>query len=171
MSIPYTSGQCPIHYDAYPTCRPGSDRTRKFTTRYLDVPNTPLYPFGYGLSYSGFRYSPISASADAVTDDAPLTLSVSVTNTGNYDAEEVVQLYLRDERASLVSRPERELADFTRVFLRAGETKALQFHITADMLRFYDRDCRLVCEPGEYTACIGGDSNADAQLHFHYSRA
>ena len=171
MSIPYTSGQCPIHYDAYPTCRPGSDRTRKFTTRYLDVPNTPLYPFGYGLSYSDFCYSPISASADTVMDNAPLTLSVSVTNTGNYDAEEVVQLYLRDERASLVSRPERELADFTRVFLHAGETKALLFHITADMLRFYDRDCRLVCESGEYTAYIGGDSAAATQVHFRYTRA
>ena len=171
MSIPYTSGECPLHYDAYPTCRPGSDRTRKFTTRYLDVPNTPLYPFGYGLSYSDFCYSPISASADTVMDNAPLTLSVSVTNTGNYDAEEVVQLYLRDERASLVSRPERELADFTRVFLHAGETKALLFHITADMLRFYDRDCRLVCESGEYTAYIGGDSAAATQVHFRYTRA
>ena len=170
MSFPYTAGQCPIHYDAYPTCRPGRDRTKKFTTRYLDVPNTPLYPFGYGLSYSGFRYAPISAACTVMTDDAPLLLSVSVTNTGKYDAEEAAQLYLRDERAALVSRPERELADFRRVFLHAGETKTLCFTVTADMLRFYDCDCRLVSEPGEYTAWIGTDSTACNSIRFRYEQ-
>lgn len=169
MSFPHTVGQCPIHYDSYPTCRPGTNRAVKFTTRYLEVPNTPLYPFGYGLSYSGFAYSPITASSDTVTKNAPIHLTVSVTNTGSFDAEEVVQLYLCDQRATLVSRPMRELADFQRIFLKAGQTKDVRFTVTENMLRFYDADCNLISEPGTHTAFIGSDSTTDNQLDFFYS--
>lgn len=165
MSFPYSAGQCPIHYDLYPTGRPGST-TQKFTSRYLDCPNEPLYPFGYGLSYTEFVYSDIQAQKNIVTPEEALVLSVDITNTGFYDAEEVVQLYLQDVCAHLVSRPLRELKDFRRIFIKAGETVTVSFTVTEEMLRFHNAELEYVSEAGEHVAYIGTDSVTQREYRF-----
>lgn len=166
MSFPYHVGQCPVHYDLYPTGHPEKDPSRKFTTRYIDLPNSPRYPFGYGKSYTSFTYSPIRGSSHLITADKPLFLTVSVSNTGEFDGEEIVQLYLRDQKATLVSRPVRELAGFQRVFLKQKETREVTFRITEEMLRFYDKDCHFHSEAGQHTAYIGADSTTQNAYSF-----
>lgn len=166
MSFPHNVGQCPIHYDLYPTGHPEKDASRKFTTRYIDLPNGPRYPFGYGKSYTSFTYSPIQGSGHVVTAEEPIFLTVSVSNAGCFDGEEVVQLYLRDRRATLVSRPLRELAGFHRIFLKRGETREVTFRVTEQMLRFYDKDCHFHSEAGEHIAYIGTDSTTENAFSF-----
>ena len=131
----------------------------KFRSNYLDVDNEPLYPFGYGLSYTTFRYSDIALSTPSMGQDGSITAAVTVTNTGKRDGAEVVQLYIRDLVGS-ITRPVRELKGFEKIFLRAGESKTVSFKITPELLRFYDYDLNHVAEPGDFDLFIGGSSQA-----------
>lgn len=166
MSFPYHVAQCPLHYDVYPTGHPSKGMDHRFSSRYIDVPNEALYPFGYGLSYTKFTYSDITASADTMTAEKPLTLSVTVTNDGDFDGAEVVQLYLWDMEATRVSRPLRELKDFKRVELKKGESRVVTFEITEEMLRFLNYDGEFASEAGRFTAYIGDSSATDRQVKF-----
>lgn len=157
-SFPRNVGQVPIYYNEFNTGRPllGGWFT-KFQTGYLDSPNTPLYPFGYGLSYTTFEYSDITLSANSMTENGKITASVTVKNTGNYDADEIVQLYIRDLVGS-VSRPVKELKGFERISLKKGESKTVTFTIDAELLKFYNSELNFVCEPGEFNVMIGPNS-------------
>jgi beta-glucosidase len=129
----------------------------KFRTNYLDVSNEPLYPFGYGLSYTQFSYSEINLSNTQLTANDKLIASVIVTNTGNYDGAEVVQLYLRDLVGS-ITRPVKELKGFQKIFLKKGETQKVEFELSIEDLKFYNSDLRFVAEPGDFKIFIGGNS-------------
>lgn len=158
MSFPYHAGQCPVHYDMYPTGHPSKGPQQGFSSRYIDLPNSPKYRFGYGLSYTTFTYSEVTASAETMTAEKPLTVSVTVENTGDFDGEEVVQLYIRDETAYRVSRPVRELKDFKRIALKKGEKQTVSFTVGEEMLRFYTYEGNFESEAGKFTAFVGGDS-------------
>ena len=152
-SMPQATGQEPLYYNYLPTGRPvGEDRQSfsKFGSNYFDVRNDPLYPFGYGMSYTTFDYSDVSLNGR--------TASVVVTNMGNYDADEVVELYIHDVVAS-ITRPVKELKGFERIHLKKGESKVVKFEITDDLLKFYDRDLNYVLEPGDFEIMIGPDSS------------
>ena len=162
MTFPKNVGQIPLFYNHKNTGRPlaAGKWFEKFRSNYLDVDNEPLYPFGYGLSYTTFQYSDIALSTLTMTQDGSITAVVTVTNTGRRDGAEVVQLYIRDLVGS-ITRPVRELKGFERIFLRAGESKTVSFKITPDLLRFYDYDLHHVAEPGDFEIFIGGSSQAD----------
>lgn len=154
VTIPRATGQVPI-YDAHlPTGRP-PDVKDHFTSKYLDVPIGPLYPFGYGLSYTRFTYSDVTLSAPSMASDGRITASVVVRNAGDRAGEEVVQMYLRDVVAS-VSRPVRELKGFTRIALAPGESKRVELPITREHLQFWSDAGGWVVEPGEFRVMIGG---------------
>lgn len=155
-SFPRNVGQIPIHYDELPTGRPLPESSKfvKFTSSYLDVPNTPLYPFGYGLSYTTFEYSPMTLSADRMSEDETIEVSVTVKNTGDCDGDEIVQLYIRDLVGS-VSRPLKQLKGFRRVHIARGESCEVKFPITAELLKFYNADLEYVCEPGAFEVMVG----------------
>ncbi len=160
ISMPRSTGQEPLYYNHLPTGRPVADGTadyRVWSPNYLDVVQGPLYPFGYGLTYSQFSYSDIRLSSQTMTAEGELTASITLTNTGNREATEVVQLYIHDPVAS-ISRPVKELKDFQRITLRAGESRNVEFHITAEKLKFYDYSLRYVLEPGEFEIMIGSNS-------------
>ena len=160
MSMPQNMGQIPIYYNHLNTGRPVEENTQKFAkfqSNYLDVRNEPLYPFGYGLSYTTFEYSDVTLSSDQMKIDGTITASVTIKNTGRYDADEVVQLYIRDVVGS-ISRPVKELKGFQRIHLNAGETQTVTFKITSDLLRFYDYHLNDVIEPGDFDIMIGPNS-------------
>lgn len=157
MSMPRNVGQLPIYYNHLNTGRPlpeGTDEFVKFRSSYLDVPNSPLYPFGYGLTYTTFDYSDLALSSNEMTQDGTITASVKLTNTGKREATETVQLYIRDLVGS-VSRPVRELKGFERVTLKPGESRTVKFDITPDMLKFYNFDLVYGNEPGDFDLFIG----------------
>ena len=159
-SFPQAVGQLPLYYNHLRTGRPvddDADKFSKFASNYLDVRNDPLYPFGYGLSYTTFDYSPVTLSADHMTADGQLTATVSVTNTGRYDADEIVQLYIHDRYAS-TARPVKELKGFQRIHLKKGEQREVTFTITPDLLRFYNAQLEWVLEPGTFDLMVGPDS-------------
>ena len=157
-SFPVSVGQIPVYHSMLNTGRPyNGEEASKFKSNYLDIPNEPLYPFGFGLSYSSFSYSKINLSSDFLTNDSKLKASVQVTNTGKYEAEEVVQLYLRDLEAS-ISRPKKELKGFQKIKLKPGETKEVIFEITEPLLRFYNSNLQFVSEPGAFDLMIGTNS-------------
>ena len=158
-TFPQNVGQLPMAYNAKNTGRPLHEGKwfEKFRSNYLDVSNDALYPFGYGLSYTTFQYSDITLSSDRLTADGTLTASVTVTNTGNCDADEIVQMYIRDLVGS-ITRPVKELKGFERIHLKKGESKEVTFQITPDLLKFYDYDLQYVCEPGEFNVMIGPNS-------------
>lgn len=159
MTFPKNVGQIPLFYNHKNTGRPLQEGKwfEKFRSSYLDVDNEPLYPFGYGLSYTTFQYSDIALSASAMGQDGSITAAVTVTNTGKRDGAEVVQLYIRDLVGS-ITRPVKELKGFEKIFLKAGESKTVTFKITPELLRFYDYDLKQVAEPGNFDVMIGGDS-------------
>lgn len=160
MSMPQAVGQEPLYYNHQPTGRPvpeGTKEFRKYQSNYLDVRNDPLYPFGYGLSYTTFSYSDLQLSATEMSPTGSVEASVTVTNTGNVDATEIVQLYIRDFVAS-VSRPVKELKGFERITLKAGESKNVTFTITPEMLKFYNYDLKYVLEPGDFSIMVGPNS-------------
>ena len=159
MTFPKNVGQIPLFYNHKNTGRPLQEGKwfEKFRSSYLDVDNEPLYPFGYGLSYTTFQYSDIALSASAMGQDGSITAAVTVTNTGKRDGAEVVQLYIRDLVGS-ITRPVKELKGFEKIFLKAGESKTVTFKITPELLRFYDSDLKQVAEPGDFDVMIGGDS-------------
>ncbi|MDE7120232.1 MAG: beta-glucosidase BglX, partial [Muribaculaceae bacterium] len=160
MTMPRNVGQIPIYYNHLNTGRPladGVDEFVKFRSAYLDSPNSPLYPFGYGLSYTTFEYGDLQLSSNELTAGGHITASVKVTNTGKREAVETVQLYLRDLVGS-ISRPVKELKGFKKVSLKPGETQTVSFDITPDMLKFYNFDLVFGNEPGDYDLFIGPDS-------------
>lgn len=161
-SLPQTTGQEPLYYNHLPTGRPvdeGATKFGKFTSNYLDVRNDALYPFGYGLSYTTFKYSDMKLSANAMAKDGSLDATIKVTNTGNYDADEVVELYIHDVVCS-ISRPVKELKGFQRIHLAKGESKDVTFTITPDLLKFYNYNLDYTLEPGEFEVMVGPDSSA-----------
>ena len=159
MTFPRVTGQCPIYYNHKNTGRPVApgEWYRPFASNYIDVPNEPLYPFGYGLSYTDYEYGDVTLSSVEMSSTGRITVSVAVTNTGSRDGEEIVQLYLRDMVRS-ITPPVKELKDYRRVALKAGETKTVIFEITVDDLKFYNSSLDYVAEPGEFTVMIGGNS-------------
>ena len=159
MTFPKNVGQIPIYYNHKNTGRPLAYGRwfSKFRSNYLDVDNEPLYPFGYGLSYTTFRYGDVQLSTPTFERGQRVTASVAVTNTGKRDGAEVVQLYVRDLVGS-ITRPVRELKGFEKIFLRAGETGTVSFEITDDMLGFYDGDLNWAVESGDFDIMIGTDS-------------
>ncbi len=156
VTVPRTTGQIPIYYNQKSTGRPG-DTTNRYTSKYIDLPLTPLYPFGYGLSYTQFDYSNLTLSSNKITSDQTLKIKVDIKNSGNYDGEEVVQLYIRDDFAS-VTRPVKELKRFKKIFLKKGETKTVGFEIDNNDFSFYNKNMKFVSEPGMFTVYVGTNS-------------
>ncbi|MBO5204354.1 MAG: glycoside hydrolase family 3 C-terminal domain-containing protein, partial [Prevotella sp.] len=168
MTMPKALGQIPIYYNHLNTGRPvpeGAKEYRKYQSNYIDVRNDPLYPFGYGLSYTTFEYGKPRLSGTKMSADGKLTLTVNVKNSGRYDADEVVQLYIHDIYASVV-RPVKELKGFERISLKAGENRDVVFTIDAEMLKFYNSDLQYVAEPGDFEVMVGGNSRDVQRLKF-----
>lgn len=159
MSMPRNMGQIPVYYSHLNTGRPKTKEMEfeKFRSGYIDSPNSPLYPFGYGLSYTTFNYSDVVLSTTEMNTGGKITASVNVSNQGKRDADEIVQLYIRDMVGS-TSRPVKELKGFQRIHLKAGESKTVEFEITEDLLKFYNFELEYVAEPGEFNVMIGPDS-------------
>lgn len=166
-TFPQNVGQIPLFYNHKNTGRPLQEGRwfEKFRSNYLDVSNEPLYPFGYGLSYTTFDYSDIHLSSTEMSADGELTATVTVTNTGSRDGAEVVQLYIRDLVGS-VTRPVKELKGFEKIFLKAGESRKVSFSITPELLKFYNYDLQFVCEPGDFDVMIGGNSRDVKKARF-----
>ena len=166
-TFPQNVGQIPLFYNHKNTGRPLQEGRwfEKFRSNYLDVSNEPLYPFGYGLSYTTFAYSDIHLSSTEMSADGELTATVTVTNTGSRDGAEVVQLYIRDLVGS-VTRPVKELKGFDKIFLKAGESRKVSFSITPELLKFYNYDLQFVCEPGDFDVMIGGNSRDVKKARF-----
>ena len=156
VSFPRTAGQIPIYYNHKSTGRPGSV-TDHFTSKYRDLPLTPLYPFGFGLSYTTFGYSDLRIDVDTTGTEEKITVRVRVKNTGPMSGEEVVQLYVHDEVAS-ITRPVKALKGFRKILLASGESQEVVVTLSSDALKFYDRSMRLVTEPGQFKVFVGGNS-------------
>lgn len=154
---PQSVGQIPIYYNGKNTGKPMDKWFQKFRSGYLDVSNEPLYPFGYGLSYTNFEYSDVILNDSVMSPKGQLTASVTVKNTGKRDGYEVVQLYICDRAASII-RPLKELKGFQKVFIKAGQSVKVDFQITSDLLKFYNSDLEYVCEPGDFDVMIGCNS-------------
>lgn len=169
-TYPRSVGQIPIYYNHKNTGRP-FDGTGfpKFKSNYLDESNDPLFPFGFGLSYTQFEYSPVTLSKTALKGNEKLTASVVLKNTGKYDGEEVVQLYITDPVAS-VTRAVRDLKGFQKVALKAGESKTISFEITTDQLSFFNSDLKKVWEPGEFIIQIGTNSSSLQAAKLNWSK-
>lgn len=165
-TFPREVGQVPIFYSMKNTGRPyGNEMLDKYKSRYLDVANDPLYPFGFGLSYSTFEYSEPKLSSSEISTTDKLTVTCTVTNKSSVDGEEVVQLYVRDISGS-VTRPVKELKDFQKVLFKAGESKEIVFTLTDKDLSFYRKDMSFGSEPGKFTVFVGGNSRDVKQADF-----
>ena len=158
-SFPRSVGQLPLYYNHKNTGRPHPDDApyKKFVSCYLDEVNAPLYPFGYGLSYTSFEYSPVTLNFSEMSPDSYVTASVTVTNTGKRDGDEIVQLYIHDIYASS-TRPVKELKGFQKVHIPAGQSVQVDFTLTADDLSYYNHSLEWVCEPGDFEILIGRSS-------------
>lgn len=166
MSFPYSVGQVPVHYNMFRTGRPLDETSeQRYFSKYLDIPNEPLYPFGYGLSYTEFEISGVHLDKDELTKEGCIHASVSVKNTGRVAGQEVVQLYVQDMVGSVV-RPMRELKGFQKVELKPGEEKEVIFTLREDMLRFFGRRMERQSEAGEFTLFIGNTSDTQNQAKF-----
>ena len=158
VSFPYAVGQIPVYYNHFNTSRPNpTDDAGNWFSRYRDIPNDPLYPFGFGLSYTTYKYSDLTLSSNTITKADKLTVKITVSNTGKMDGEEVVQLYIRDITASII-RPVKELKAFQKVSLKAGETKELSFTLTGKDLSFYDGEGNAKLEAGAFKIFVGSSS-------------
>lgn len=158
MTFPKNVGQIPVYYSHKNTGRPfNKEAFAKFKSNYLDVENEPLFPFGYGLSYTNFQYSDLTLSSTTLRKGEEITATITVTNSGNYDGEETVQLYTRDMVGS-ITRPVKELKAFQKIFLKKGESKTINFTIIPDDLKFYNANLQWVNEPGEFVVMVGTDS-------------
>jgi beta-glucosidase len=156
VTFPRTVGQVPIYYNHMNTGRP-PDAESRYNSKYIDEPWTPLFPFGYGLSYTTFKISNLQLSAPRINASGKLTVSVEVENTGRRAGDEVVQLYIRDPVASM-TRPVKELKGFQRVSLQPGEKRHVEFVLGAEHLGFWNREMRYVVEPGEFRVMVGSNS-------------
>jgi beta-glucosidase len=169
MSFPYTLGQVPIYYNNYNTGRPKNAAVDEYVSKYLDIPNEPLYPFGYGLSYTNYKYSDLSVSSNVMTLDQPLTVTVNVTNTGEIAGDEVVQLYVRDMVGEVI-RPLKELKAFEKVTLAPGETKTIEFTLSEEQLRYHHRDLSYTSDAGEFTIFVGPNSREVSSVTFELTK-
>src|SRR5690606_3550813 len=175
VTFPRSLGQVPIYYNHKNTGRPlNSEKVDKceyerFRANYMDECNTPLYPFGYGLSYTTFSYSDMKVSNTNPKGDTSVTASVNLRNTGNYDGSEVVQLYIRDLVGSN-TRPVKELKGFEKVFLKKGESKTVTFTITPEDLKFYNHELKFDWEPGEFEIMIGTNSADVSKTKINWSK-
>ncbi|KOC92862.1 beta-glucosidase BglX [Winslowiella iniecta] len=168
MSFPRSVGQIPIYYNHLNTGRPYNfAKPNKYTSHYYDAANGPLFPFGYGLSYTTFTVSPVALSAASMPRDGKINASVTVTNTGKRDGATVVQMYLHDQVAS-ISRPVKELKGFKRIMLKAGESQTVTFPIDVDALKFWNARMQQVAEPGKFSVMIGLDSAKTENAEFTY---
>ena len=170
-TFPRNVGQIPIYYSHKNTGRPYSGNGtdfQKFQSNYLDVPNSPLYPFGYGLSYTNFEYSELTLSKKTLAMSVPkdgINVSVTVKNTGNFDGEEVVQLYIRDKVRS-ITPPVKELKGFQKIMLKKGESKTVSFALSVEDLKFYNSTLNFVAEPGEFVVFVGTNSQEVKEAMF-----
>ena len=169
-TFPQNVGQVPVFYNHKNTGRPLPEGKwfQKFRSNYLDVSNDPLYPFGYGLSYTTFKYGDIKLSNTSMKPGGSLTATVTVTNSGAKDGKEVVQLYLRD-MVGTVTRPVKELKGFQKISLKAGESKTVSFKITEEDLKFYNSDLKFVAEPGDFKLFVGTNSRDVVESSFKFS--
>ncbi|MFF2446378.1 glycoside hydrolase family 3 N-terminal domain-containing protein [Neobacillus sp. NPDC058068] len=160
MSFPFSVGQVPVYYNCFNTGRPkdAPDAQERYVSQYLDIPNEPLLPFGFGLSYTSFSYSDVELSESYLTEEQPLTVTVQVTNTGSIAGEEIVQLYIQDVAAEVV-RPLKELKGFQRVSLTPGESKKVTFTISEEQLRYHHADLQFHSDRGNFIAYVGSASN------------
>jgi beta-glucosidase len=167
MSFPYCVGQVPVHYNEYFTGRPFDPKTgeKEYKSNYRDIPNAPLYPFGYGLSYGKFEYSDLDLSKKDMSEDETLNAYVTIKNVGEYQGTETVQLYIRDCVGSVV-RPRKELKGYQKVILQPGEAKRVAFEISEEMLRFCKADLTFGSEKGEFHVFIGTDSSTEEYVSF-----
>lgn len=166
MSFPYCVGQIPVYYNHLETGRPNDPQKKeRYLSKYLDIPNEPLYPFGYGLSYTSFTVSDVTLSADKLTEDGEITASVYIQNTGEREGSDVLQLYIRDLTAS-VARPVKELKGIEKVSLKPGEKKEISFRITEEMLRFVRADGSYGSEPGKFRVWISDSSDSGMYQEF-----
>ena len=168
MSFPYAVGQIPVYYNELNTGRPRNPMS-KYTSKYLDIPNAPVYPFGYGLSYTHFTFGNLTLDKNIMRSGMPLHISVTVTNDGNYDGNETVQLYIRDMVAS-VAQPVKELKGFEKIFLKRGESKAVHFTLSADDLKFYDQEGKWIYEPSDFKVFVGGNSRDVLEKDFRLEK-
>lgn len=165
MSFPKHVGQLPIYYNHKNTGRPTSSPNQVFYSHYTDIDNEPLFPFGYGLSYTSFEYSNVTLSNDSLTKNTTIEASVDITNTGDFDGDEIVQMYIKDHFAS-VTLPNIELKGFRKIPLKKGETKTVSFVIDSDLLRFYDDSNNFTSEPGSFSVKIGNSSLTENAANF-----
>jgi beta-glucosidase len=163
VTFPRAVGQVPIYYSHENTGRP-ADRN-KFTSKYIDAPVTPLYPFGYGLSYTKFKYNNLTLSAEKITADSQITVSAEIENAGQYEGDEVIELYIRDEKASVI-RPVKELKGFTKVHLKPGEKKTVGFVLGPEELGFYNQEMKFVVEPGVFKVWVAWNSAEGLESSF-----
>jgi beta-glucosidase len=164
VTFPRAVGQVPIYYNHMNTGRP-PDANNRYTSKYLDIPWTPLFPFGYGLSYTQFKLSNLRLGAPRIRANDSLKVTVEIENTGPRAGDEVVQLYIRDLAAS-VTRPVKELKGFQRITLRPGEKRQVEFTLTPGQLAFYNRENRLVVEPGDFKVFVGTSSEGGLEATF-----
>lgn len=168
MTFPRSVGQIPIYYNKKNTGRPqGGESFEKFRSNYLDITNRPFLPFGYGLSYTKFEYGEIKLNRTEITDNEPIIATINIKNIGNWDGNEVVQLYIRDEVGSVV-RPLKELKNFQKVYIKQGETKTINFKIDKEDLKFYNSNLEYVAEPGTFKLMIGTNSDTYKETNFSY---
>ena len=168
VSFPRHGGQIPIYYNHKNTGRPTTnphDDGMVFWSHYTDMPNTPLFPFGFGLSYTNFKYKNLNISNQQMRVGETITVSVTIENTGKLDGEEVVQLYIRDHVGS-VTRPVKELKGFNKIFIKAGQVQTVSFDINETTLSFYGVDHLFKAEPGRFTAMIGTNSQSVLSIDF-----
>jgi beta-glucosidase len=167
MSFPYSVGQVPVYYNHFNTGRPqgAPDAQERYVSQYVDIPNEPLLPFGFGLSYTTFAYTDVKLSDTNMSASKPMTVSVEVENTGKMAGEEIVQLYVRDIAGEIV-RPMKELKGFKKVALEAGEKATVEFEITEDQLRYYHADLTFKSDPGKFIAFVGPNSRDTVEMPF-----
>jgi beta-glucosidase len=171
MSFPVSVGQIPVYYNHFNTGRPlGPGADKRYVSQYLDIPNEPFLPFGFGLSYTTFSYSEPLLSGEIMTKDQPIKVTVTVTNTGNVKGEEVVQLYIRDISGEVV-RPMKELKDFAKFSLSPGESKEVSFTLTEEQLRYYHSDLSFSSDPGKFKLFVGPNSQEVKERDFRLTLA
>jgi beta-glucosidase len=167
-TFPRSVGQVPIYYSQKNTGRPLGNKEgkfEKFKSNYIDERNEPLFPFGYGLSYTTFNYSNLKISTDKMNFNDSIQVSVDVTNSGNYDGKEVVQMYIRDLVGS-VTRPIKELKGFQKIDLKKGETQTVTFDIAIETLKFYNSELQFAAEPGAFEVFVGTNSDTINKIGF-----
>lgn len=170
MTFPRTEGQIPVYYNHYNTGRPAKNNTdRNYVSAYIDLDNDPKFPFGYGLSYTQFKYADMNLSSTNLKGNQTLKISVNITNSGNYDGEEVVQLYIRDLFGKVV-RPVKELKGFQKVFIKKGESKTVSFTLTPEDLKFYDDELNFDWEGGEFDIMVGTNSRDVQTKRINWSK-